>query len=102
MVAISQQVSALTLRKRVSELANEFIELSFQLVLLLLALTKPPGFDELPVDVDGVVQVEKQPLASIQESQTEKVVIDEGCGGVGHGVPQESRPRVTGAAFLVK
>ena len=62
---MSQQVSPLARGKRVGELAIECEELLCQLVLLLFTLTQPPGFDELPVDIDGVVQVKKQALASI-------------------------------------
>ena len=52
-----------------------------------LALAQAPGFDELPVDVDGVVEVKQQAFAAIEKAEAEKVVIDKGCGGVGCGVP---------------
>jgi len=56
---------------------------------LLPALAHPPGLDELPMDVDGVVQVQQQAFAAIQKAETEKVVVDEGGPGIQHGVPQE-------------
>jgi hypothetical protein len=54
---------------------------------LLLALPQPPGLDELPVNVDGVVEVQQQTLAAIEKAETEEIVIDEGGGWVSNRVP---------------
>src|ERR1035437_4780518 len=39
---------------------------------------EPPGFDELPVDINRVVQVQQQALAAIQKTQPENVVVEKG------------------------
>jgi hypothetical protein len=35
---------------------------------LFFSLAEPPGFDELPVDVDGVVQMKEQSFAAVEKS----------------------------------
>src|ERR1039458_6924554 len=67
---------------------------------LLLALRGPPGLDELPVDVNGVVEVQEQALAAIQKAEPENVVIDEGCGGIQDGVPEEGGQGLAVSACL--
>jgi len=68
------------------------------MIFLFRFLANFPGFDELPVDVDGVVQVEDEAFAAIEEAQADEVVVEEGGGGVGDGVPEECWPGAAGAA----
>jgi hypothetical protein len=35
---------------------------------LFLALPKPPGLDEFPVDIDRVIEMEQQAFSAIEES----------------------------------
>ena len=64
---------------------------------MLPALADPPGFNELPVNVDGVVQVQQEAFASVKEAEAEDVVVDEGCPGVEESVPDEDREKAAGA-----
>jgi hypothetical protein len=56
---------------------------------LFFALPDPPGLDELPVDVDGVVQVQQQAFAAIEKAEPEKVVIEEGRRRIRNRVPEK-------------
>src|SRR4051794_39521936 len=67
-------------------------------LLNLLPLSQPPRLDELPVDVDGVVDVQQEPLAAIEKAQAQKVVVDECCQRIEHRVPDERGPGAACAA----
>jgi len=45
-----------------------------------------PEFYELPVDVDGVVEVEDEAFGAIEEAQAEEVVFDESEDGIEQGL----------------
>jgi len=69
---------------------------------LFLPLAEAPGLDELPVDVNGVVDVEDEAFAAVEEAEAEKVVVDEGRRRVQDRVPEECERRAAGFAALVQ
>ena len=48
-----------------------------------------PGFGVFPAYVYGVVEVEEQAFASVEEAESEEVVVDEGGDGIEDDVPDE-------------
>ena len=56
-----------------------------------------PGFGVLPADVGGVVEVEQEAFAAVEEAEAEDVVPEEGEGG---GRRRRSSRRRAGAAGL--
>lgn len=57
-----------------------------------------PGFDVLPVDVAGVVEVEEETFFSVEEAGAEDVVVDEGERGVEDGIGEEGWSGFAGLA----
>ena len=62
-------------------------------------LSGAPGFGVLPTDVGGVVEVEEEPFAAIEEAQAEDVVPEEGEGGDDGYVPDEDGKEAAGFPF---
>lgn len=58
-----------------------------------------PGFGVFPTDVDGVVEVEEEAFASVEEAEAEDIVIDEGGCGVEDDVPDEGDGGAADFAF---
>jgi len=64
---------------------------------LFLPQPEPPGFDELPVDVNGVVEVQEQALAAIQKAQAEEIVVGKRRGRIQDRISYESGKRLADA-----
>ena len=47
-----------------------------------------PCFGVFPGDVDGVVKVQQQTLAAIEEAEAEKIVVDEGEEGTENDIDE--------------
>ena len=58
-----------------------------------------PGFGVFPTDVGGVVEVEEEAGAAIEEAEAEDVVLDEGKRRVDEGHGQELGEAEAGAAL---
>ncbi len=57
-----------------------------------------PGLGVLPTDVGGMVEVEQESFASVEEAEAEDVIFEEGEVGDGEDVPVEGEGAAAGAA----
>src|ERR1700675_4531036 len=66
------------------------------------SLPQPPRLDELPVHVYGMVDVQQEAFAAVEEAEAEKVGVDKRRQRVERRVPDESRPGPADAPFRMQ
>jgi hypothetical protein len=59
-----------------------------------------PGFGVLPAGVGGVIEVEQEAFATVEEAEAEEIVSEEGEGGADYDVVKEGQAGAASVAFV--